>query len=67
MDVYACIMVIAAFVGMLGAVLLLPSAGAAVLFEWGLSRWENKQFSRKRCFTLLILALAVRLLLFFKP
>lgn len=44
--------------------LLFPVIGAALLFEWGLSRWEQKKFSRKRCFTILILALAVRLLFF---
>ncbi|MGL4540568.1 MAG: hypothetical protein ACRCU0_06305 [Candidatus Rhabdochlamydia sp.] len=44
--------------------LLAPVIGSALLFEWGFSRWEQKKFSRKRCFTLLILALAVRLLIF---
>lgn len=60
MDGYASIILIATLVAML----LFPSVGAAVLFEWGLSRWEKKQFSRKRCFTILILAVAIRLLLF---
>jgi len=32
--------------------LLFPVIGAALLFEWGLSRWEQKKFSRKRCFTI---------------
>lgn len=43
--------------------LLFPVIGASLLFEWGLSRWEQKKFSRKRCFTILILALAFRLLI----
>lgn len=44
--------------------LLVPVIGSALLFEWGVSRWEQRKFSRNRFFTLLILALAVRLLLF---
>jgi len=44
--------------------LIFPVIGAALLFEWGFSRWEQKKFSRKRYFTILILALAVRVLFF---
>lgn len=58
MDIFAGLLMVPVLIGMF----LLPSIGAALLLEWGFSRWEHKRFSWNRFLTILILAIGARLL-----